>query len=37
MENPVEGKVTLKYAPKTEKFVVKATDGNNMFLHKCKA
>ena len=37
MENPVRGKVTLKYAPKTRKFVVKATEGSNMCVHKCRA
>ena len=35
--NPTASKFVLKYLPKTHKFILKVTDGDQIVMKKCKA
>lgn len=35
VQNPTFSKYTLKYDPKSHRFVLKVTDGNKIVLKKC--
>lgn len=36
VDNPTTAKFVFKYVPKTHKFVLKVTDGQQLVMKKCK-